>query len=76
MEINDFIKSFAAQFEETDADAFTPGTRFHDLAEWSSFMALSIIAMCDEEYGVKLKGMDIRSAVTIEDLYNSAKSRR
>lgn len=73
MEINDFIKNFADQFEDTDASVFTPNTVFHDLDEYSSLIALSIIAMVDEEYDVALKGDDMRGAVTIEDLFNIVK---
>ena len=75
MEIKDFIENFAAQFEETDASVFTPETVFHELDEYSSLIALSIIAMVDEEYDVALKGDDMRSAVTIEDLFNIVKSK-
>ena len=71
-----FLENFAAQFDETDASEFTANTEFKNLAEWSSLMALSIIAMADESYGVKLKGEDIRSASTIEDLYNVVMSRK
>ena len=70
MELNNFISNFASQFDETDMQIFTGNTRFKNLDEWSSIMALSIIAMTDEEYGVKLKGDDIRNSNTIEDLYN------
>lgn len=75
MKIKDFIENFAAQFEETDASVFTPETVFHELDEYSSLIALSIIAMVDEEYDVALKGDDMRSAVTIEDLFNIVKSK-
>ncbi len=70
MEINDFVVDFANQFDETDASEITINTAFKDLEEWSSLLSLSIIAMCDEEYDVKIKGDDIRNAVTVEDLYN------
>ena len=63
------------QFDDTDASEISKGTLFKNLDEWSSLMALSIIAMCDEEYDVKIKGDDIRSANTVEDLYNIVKSR-
>ena len=76
MELQEFITNFASQFEETDPSVFTKDTIFKDLDEWSSLMALSIIAMVDEEYGVALKGDDIRSANTIEDLYNIIKSKK
>lgn len=70
MDIKDFISNFAEQFEETEADVFTPETVFKDLDEWSSLVALSIIAMVDEEYDVTLKGDDIRNSSTIADLFN------
>lgn len=75
MELNEFIAHFAEQFEETDASVFTPETVFHELDEYSSLIALSIIAMIDEEYDVQIKGDDMRAAVTIEDLYNTVKSK-
>ena len=76
MELQEFITNFANQFEETDLSVFTKDTVFKDLDEWSSLLALSIIAMVDEEYEVTLKGDDIRSANTIEDLYNIIKSKK
>ena len=74
MELIDFVKNFAAQFEETDINKFSSKTHFKNVKEWSSLTALSIIAMVDEEYGVAIKGNDIRKAETIEDLFNVVKS--
>ena len=70
-----FIKHFAAQFEDTDQEFFKPETKFREIDEWSSLISLSVIAMVDEEYKVKLKGEDIRNAHTIEDLYEIIKSK-
>ena len=70
MDINAFIDNFAGQFDDTPADQIKPDTVFRDLDEWSSLVALSIIAMVDEEYGVTLKGDDIKSATTIQDIFN------
>ncbi len=75
MDINAFIKNVADQFEETDIE-FTPETKFRELTEWSSLMALSVIAMVDDEYGVVIKGDDLRSVVTIQDLFQIVKSRK
>lgn len=75
MELKDFIEKFAEQFDETDASEFTASTKFRELEEYSSLIALSIIAMVDEEYDVTLKGNDIRSSETIEDLFNVVKSK-
>ncbi len=70
MEIKEFIQNFADQFDETDASIFTEETLFHDLDEWSSLIGLSLIAMIDDEYGVVIKGDELRSAKTIKDVYN------
>lgn len=74
--MQEFIENLAEQFDETDIALLLPETVFKDLDEWSSLLALSVIAMADESYDVKLKGDDIRNAITIEDLYNIINSRK
>lgn len=76
MELNEFIENFASQFDETDAKEFRADTNFKKLEEWSSLTALSIIAMVDEEYDIRIKGDEIRSIVTIEDLFNLVRSKK
>lgn len=75
MELQEFVKKFAEQFDETEVEIFTPETKYHDLDEWSSLIGLNVIAMVDEEYNVLLKGNDVRNSVTIEDLFNIIKER-
>lgn len=75
MDLEKFIENFAAQFDDTDASEFKADTVFHELDEYTSLIALSIIAMIDEEYDVSIKGDDMKSAVTIEDLFNIVRSR-
>jgi len=70
MEIQTFIENFAAQFEETEISVFTPETRFKDLDEWSSLIALSVIMMVDEEFEIGIGAKEIISSDTIYDLYN------
>jgi acyl carrier protein len=74
MELKDFVSNFASQFENTDANVFNGETKFKDLDEWSSLLALSVIAMIDDEYKITIKGKDIRTAETVEDLFNVVKS--
>ena len=76
MELKDFIENFAAQFDDTDASEIKADTVFKELDEWSSLIALSVIAMVDEEYDVTLKGEDIRTSNTVEDLFNVVKSKQ
>ena len=75
MNIQEFVQNFANLFDETDATEISLSTEFRSLDEWSSLIALSVIAMANEEYNVKLKGDDIEAAHTVEDLYNVVKSR-
>ena len=75
MELSVFVQNFANQFDETDAEVFTPETRFRDLDEWSSLIGLSIILMVDEEYGITLGADDMKKAETIEDLFNIVQSK-
>lgn len=76
MNKNGFLLKFVNQFEDTDPNTITLITKFHELAEWDSLLTLSIIAMVDDEYDVRIKGDDIRNSDTIEDLYNVVKSRK
>lgn len=75
MELKDFIENFAEQFDDTDISELKPETEFKALDEWSSLIALSVIAMVDEEYDVTIKGDDIRNSTTIEDLFNTVKAK-
>lgn len=76
MEIQNFISKLGDVFEDTDLSTLKPETTFRDLDDWSSLAALSLIALADEEYGVVLKGDDIRNAQTIEDLFYTIKSKK
>ena len=76
MEINDFIKNLAEQFEEVELEDFTPETKFQDLDEFSSLTVLSIIAMADDEYEVRLKADDVRSVNTVQELYDLVQSKQ
>lgn len=76
MDINSFIENFADQFDDLEASTLSGATAFKDLDEWSSMMALAVMAMVNEEYDVELKGDDIRKSNTIEDLFNTVKSKK
>lgn len=75
MDIKEFISNFAEQFDDMDASVLTPETEFKQLEDWNSLVALSVIAMVDEEYDVTIKGEDIRNSKTIEDLFNTVKAK-
>ena len=64
-----FLEFFAEQFDELHT-TLTPETRFRELEEWSSLVALLIITMVDEEYGIVLPPEEMRKTQTIQELYN------
>ena len=76
MTTEEFLENFANLFDETDPSEITLSTEFRNLDEWSSLITLSVNAMADEEYDVKLKGDDIKNAETVEDLYNIIKDKK
>lgn len=75
MEITVFLQNFVDMLDDTDATLIVQDAAFRDLEEWDSLTALSLIAMVDDEYSVKLTGDDIKSSVTIKDLYEKVSSK-
>ena len=69
MEMKEFIEKFAEALDDIDSSTITPETKFHELDEWSSLAALSIMAMADEEYDKEISGTDLKNAETIKDLF-------
>ena len=76
MDIKNFIENFADLFEETDNSVFTPETKFRDIDEWSSLLALSVMEMVDEEYEVQLKADDMRGVTTVQELFDVVQSKK
>lgn len=70
MNIENFTREFADQFDDIDTSDFTPETLFKENDEWSSMTALSVIAMVDDSYSVRLTGDNIRGSKTIQDIFD------
>jgi acyl carrier protein len=70
MDLNEFIKNFADQFDDTDASEITADTEYQELDEWSSLTAMSIIALAKTEYGKTITGREIRYTKTVKDLFD------
>ena len=75
MEIKNFIANFADQFENIEVSELNAETNFRQLDEWSSLVALSVLAMIDEEYDVQLKGEEMRATNTIQELFDLVSSK-
>lgn len=75
MEIKEFIKNFSNQFDETEISEFEPATNFRQLEEWSSLNALAVLNMIGKKYGVILKPEEMKTANTIQELFNLVESK-
>lgn len=71
MDLNEFIRNFAYQFDDTDIEQIKADTIYEDLDEWSSLTALSVIAMIDQEYSVGIGAKEITESSTVEGLFNT-----
>lgn len=64
-------KEKIALLEETwelDEDTLTEDTDLGEIAEYDSMAKLSLIVLCDDEFGKKLAGEQIRSFKTVKDI--------
>ncbi len=75
MNLETFIQQVAEQYDETPLEVFNAETEYKTFDEWNSLLALSIIAMIDDEYGIIISNTDLRQAKTIKDLYQIVSSK-
>jgi acyl carrier protein len=68
MEKSKYIVLIASVFD-VESGSISFETRFKELPQWDSIVALTLIATYDQEFGVALDVKDISSAITIGDLY-------
>lgn len=76
MELKDYVLNFADQFEDTDPEEITASTKFHDLDEWDSLIALAVLNMTEKKYGKKITFDEMKACVTVEDLFNIIASKQ
>lgn len=74
--MEEFIKQFAAQFDDTELSVFNAETRFHDLEEWGSLTGFAVLNMIVKKYGVKISPAELRTCETIQDVFNLIQSKK
>ena len=75
MEMNEFIEKFAENFDDVAVSELTAETKFRELDEWSSFIALSVMAMIGDEYDVTISAQEMRESETIQQLFDIVNSK-
>lgn len=69
MKLENFVRLFAEQFDDTPIESFKPETNYLNLEEWGSLTALSIISMIDDEFQKRVSGADLKKCASIEELF-------
>lgn len=75
MDINVFMAQIAEQYDDVDVAILTQETAFRKVEGWTSLVALMIITMIDEEYGVVITGDEMKTATSLQELYNLVASK-
>ncbi|WP_182285491.1 acyl carrier protein [Comamonas testosteroni] len=67
--IDQFIENFLSAVDFQESVEVTPETELKSLPEWDSLAALGVIVMFDVEFGKTITGNDLKTCVTLTDLY-------
>lgn len=71
--MEEFIKNFANQFDDTELSEFNADTNFRDLEEWSSLTALAVMNMMEKKYNTPIKVDELNKMNTIGELFELIK---
>ena len=76
MSIDEFVKNFADQFDDTDASLIKSDSRFRDIDEWSSLNALAVLNMINKKCKVIVSADELRKVNTVKELYDLVISKK
>lgn len=69
MELGEFIENLESELDHVESGTLTPDTVFFEMKEWSSILALIIVAWVSTEFGVHLDDDDILEIRTPKELH-------
>ena len=64
----ELLNALKEVFEDIDTSTFDIKTEFKNNDEWDSMIALSLITILDQEFGISISGEKIKELNTIEEL--------
>lgn len=70
MSITEFTQKLEGEFEDIPKGTLTPNTKISDIKGWGSMHALIVIALVDTEYGVTIKGDELKQIQSVQELYD------
>ena len=75
MQSEEFTQKFALCFHQTEPATINAETKFRELEEWGSMLALIVIAMVDADFGKTLTSEDLKSVTTVDELFEVVKNK-
>ena len=76
MTLDEFVKLFADQFDDTDPAEITAETYFRELEEWSSLTGLAVINIVAKKCDTKITAEEFKKCETVEDVHNLVQSKK
>ena len=76
MILDEFVRLFADQFDDTDPAEITAETYFRELDEWSSLTGLAVINIVAKKCNTKITAEEFKKCETVEDVYNLVQSKQ
>lgn len=70
-----FIEKIEFEIDEIENGTLKPETKYRELEDWSSMLGLIFIALIDTEYDITINGEELVNCITIQDLYDTVKSK-
>ena len=71
MELQELIGIFNEVLNKEGKEVINGETQFKDCEHWDSMSAFEIAEKIHTKFGLRLKGIQIRKCLTIEELFNS-----
>lgn len=69
MELETFIRNFEDAVEDVESGTLDGSTAFRSIEQWDSLAVLTVIAMVDAEYDVRLKAKELKQVDTLAGLH-------
>ena len=76
MELETFIKNFEDALEDVEVGSLSGDSVYRSLEHWDSLSVLTVIAMVDTEYNLRLKAKELKQMQTLSELYALLKSKQ
>lgn len=70
MNLDEFLKNFIDQFEDSDQDKITVESKFKELNTWDSLTMMMVIGCIKTEYDIDITATEINNCDSVEDVFN------